>query len=181
MSSQAQQITPAELRRIQREAKTAADAFLEQSWDNDRYPVDPFEIAKSRGFSSAIMNIPEDVSGILRKKRGEKPAIYIDAKDNWRRQRFTCAHELGHIALRQGSEGDDADDFGYVDRRSDLSSNGTDPAEVFANTFAANLLMPSSAVESLVDLGMPTRDLAMFFDVSIISMEYRLKALGRTP
>jgi Zn-dependent peptidase ImmA (M78 family) len=175
----AQKLPPADLRRIQREAKAAADALLEQSWDSDKYPVDPFKIASSLGISSDIMNIPEDVSGILRKKPGQRPSIYIDSKDNWRRQRFTCAHELGHIARRHGMD-DDVDDFGYVDRRTDLSSEGTDPSEVFANTFAANLLMPSSAVESLADLGMPTRDLATFFGVSIISMEYRLKALGRT-
>lgn len=162
-------------------AKSAADRLLDQSWDSDVYPVDPFAIAESSGVSAQIMDIPEDVSGILRKRPGEKPVIYVDADDNWRRQRFTCAHELGHFIQRSEqtlSEEGELDDFGYVDRRSDLSSQGTSPSEIYANAFAANLLMPSAAVDSLARLGMEPRDLAKFFDVSNISMEYRLKSLG---
>ena len=55
-------------------------------------------------------------------------------------QRFTAAHELGHHVLGHS--------FSFDDEDSILSgSRGSDPLEVGAHTFAANLLMPLAAVD----------------------------------
>ncbi len=55
-------------------------------------------------------------------------------------QRFTAAHELGHHVLGHSYSLDD-------ERTIIEGGQGTDPNEVAAHTFAANLLMPLAAVE----------------------------------
>ncbi len=75
---------------------------------------------------------------MLVKRRGEDPEIYVHASDSLNRQRFTCAHELGHY-VKRSAMGDE--EWEYVEHRALLASQGTDPEEVYANKFAAGLLM----------------------------------------
>ena len=111
------------------------------------------------------------MSGMLVKRPTEDPLIYVNAADSDVRQRFTCAHELGHYVARTTGRSDDS--FGYIDRRGPSAAHGTDPSEIYANQFAAELLMPHENVRSLVPQ-LSDAALAVRFNVSLGAMRYRL-------
>ncbi len=117
------------------------------------------------------------VSGALRKSRGSDPEIYLNQDDSLNRQRFTCAHELGHY-VRRTSAGDL--DYDFVDRRDELASVGRDPEEIYANQFAASLLMPEDLVTEEWRNGLAPVRLALKFGVSEDAMNYRLRNLTLT-
>ena len=131
----------------------------------------------------------EDVSGMLFRD-GERTVIGINANESPRRQRFTIAHEIGHLFLHK--------DPIYLDTPAEVfmrrhhSSRAVDPKELQANSFAAELLMPEkmvraeaegaqaqmaklAAVISEEDL---VERLADKFDVSVQAMTFRLAQLG---
>lgn len=158
---------------IKHQATEDAYGILDLYWNLNHFPVDPFKIAEKHGAEVHFGDIPEDVEGLFR-PRGcdyEYDQIWIDTDSSIVRQRFTCAHELGHMVEDSGSS--------RIDRRRDsLARRGTDPHEIYANAFAAALLMPEYAVKQLHGLGADPVDLASFFGVSPIAMGYRLKNLG---
>jgi Zn-dependent peptidase ImmA (M78 family) len=142
-------------------------------------PVNPFEIAQALGIKAFSAALDGGVSGMLVKRAGEDAEIYVHAADSPSRQRFTCAHELGHYVKRSAA-GDTA--WEYVERRDLLTSQGTDPDEIYANQFAAALLMPRECVEARYrELENPSLEgaaaLAVTFGVSADAMRYRLKNL----
>jgi Zn-dependent peptidase ImmA (M78 family) len=119
---------------------------------------------------------------MLIKRAGEDAEIYVQAADSENRQRFTCAHELGHYVKRTAEEGER--EWEYVEKRDLLSSEGTNAEERYANSFAAALLMPRDLVEERckeLDLdpeGLATAAaLAVEFGVSAEAMQYRIKNL----
>lgn len=71
---------------------------------------------------------------------GEKFIVYNDKKPIYR-QRFTVAHEIGHIAL------DHKADIIHYRIREDDSKNGI--KEIQANVFARDLLMPATVLAGL--------------------------------
>lgn len=101
------------------------------------------------------------------------------------RQRFTIAHELGHLALHPGKVLI-VDPSVRVNLRNEVSSLGTDFEEIQANVFAAELLMPRTLITRLVpELASATSShentvtsLAGLFQVSKEAMSYRLINLG---
>jgi Zn-dependent peptidase ImmA (M78 family) len=142
-------------------------------------PVDPFAIAQALGIKAYSANLAEGVSGMLVKRAGEDAEIYVHAADSPNRQRFTCAHELGHYVKRVAA-GDTA--WEYVERRDLLTAQGTDPDEIYANQFAAALLMPREAVKARYSELEPgglagAAALAVEFGVSADAMQYRIKNL----
>jgi Zn-dependent peptidase ImmA (M78 family) len=144
-----------------------------------RLPVDPFAIAQELGIKAYSANLDQGISGMLVKRPGEDAEIYVHSVDSPNRQRFTCAHELGHY-VKRSAQGDTA--WEYVERRDLLTSQGTDPDEIYANQFAAALLMPREAVESRYRaLESPSLQgaaaLAVEFGVSADAMQYRIKNL----
>ena len=87
------------------------------------------------------------------------------------RQRFTLAHELGHILF--GDSGSDVIEEQLFSFKSHEESR--------ADAFAASFLMPRSEVEEALDsrdVGEAFRDLTWSFRVSPDSMAWRLKNLG---
>jgi len=60
------------------------------------------------------------------------------------------------------------------------SSTGLDPEEVYANEFAASLLMPEDKVRSCVETGMGDLEMAIRFKVSREAMQNRLANLDLT-
>jgi Zn-dependent peptidase ImmA (M78 family) len=162
-------------RSAERDAAELLDAvWARGSWDV-RVPVDPIWIARELGLRVYTAGLDEGVSGMLVKRAGEDPAIYLNVRDSQNRQRFTCAHELGHYVSRSAT-GDD--EWEYVEQRALLASQGREPEEIYANQFAACLLMPRAAVAQLKDRFETEAALAYKFGVSADAMHYRLVNLG---
>ncbi|MFZ2560750.1 ImmA/IrrE family metallo-endopeptidase [Corynebacterium variabile] len=156
----------------------AADAYKMSSTylsdDNDDVdiPVDPFELARIRGVEVLYDNdLPLDISGYL-DWDDEGAFIVINGNHHLNRQRFTCAHEMGHHTdiLNHDLERERS----HRDRE---SSRGTNIREVYANRFAAALLMPADAVRSRFEGTTDVGELARIFRVSSESMRIRLKNL----
>jgi Zn-dependent peptidase ImmA (M78 family) len=138
-------------------------------------PVDPFVIAQKLGIKAYAAGLDEGISGMLVKRAGEDAEIYVHASDSPNRRRFTCAHELGHYYKRSAT----ADpEWEYVEHRDLLTSAGSDPEEIYANKFAASLLMPREEVERLCKKGYGLPTLAYEFGVSEDAMRFRLANLG---
>lgn len=138
-------------------------------------PVDPFVIAQKLGIKAFAAGLDDGVSGMLVKRAGEDPEIYVHAADSPNRRRFTCAHELGHYYKRSAT-GDT--EWEYVEHRDLLTSAGNDPEEIYANKFAASLLMPREEVERRRQEGQGLPTLAYEFGVSEDAMRFRLVNLG---
>jgi Zn-dependent peptidase ImmA (M78 family) len=116
---------------------------------------------------------------------GERIIIGINTRTSRKRQRFSIAHEIGHVVLHPLNTLI-VDHSVRMDWRDDVSSLGTNKQEIEANAFAAALLMPqgmiinrvkgyTSHVSSRDEL---IADLARVFDVSTEAMGFRLINLG---
>lgn len=99
--------------------------------------------------------------------------IYVDTDSAPVRQRFTVAHELGHMVSYQGELLDPTE--GFVDRRSDAGV-GT-ASEIYANEFAGELLMPRDQLERAIRTGKTDFQLANYFNVSLQALTYRRRLL----
>jgi Zn-dependent peptidase ImmA (M78 family) len=171
-----------ESRSAQRSAPSAREAalnLLEKHWSDDNgnvdFPVDPVVIAQKLGADVVRAKLKDDVSGLLVKEPADDAAkIYLNGDDSESRQRFTCAHELGHLARRRTESNTR---LGFVDSRDTLSSAGTDPEEIWANQFAAELLMPAVAVRTLWAQGQSVARISRVFGVSQRAVEVRLASL----
>ncbi|MGW1713858.1 ImmA/IrrE family metallo-endopeptidase [Streptomyces sp. NPDC002156] len=159
----------------------AAKALLAQ-FEIDEAPIDPRLIAKKLGVLVVPQDMPDDVSGMLM-RRGDEQVIGVNQKHHENRQRFTVAHELGHLKLHRGRPLI-LDTDTRVNFRDTVSSMATDREEMEANRFAAALLAPEAMVrraareaefrtaKQLVHL------MARYFDLSEMAMNYRLINLG---
>lgn len=162
----------------------AEAARLRTAYTNGELPVPVDEITAKLGVALVVETLDRNVSGLLF-RQGADRAIGVNAAHPMVRQRFTVAHELGHLQLHPGKEL--ILDHVRVNLRDDSSSLGTDREEREANAFAAELLMPRSEVigqvRRVLDRGGTTdarfiADLALLFDVSVQAMEFRLVNLG---
>ncbi|HEX3608184.1 MAG TPA: ImmA/IrrE family metallo-endopeptidase [Solirubrobacterales bacterium] len=156
-----------------REAEKDAAKLLKATWGG-AIPVDPVAIARTAGLSVLEAQLDENTLGALVKQPGRDPTILLNETDSENRRRFTCAHELGHFVRRS----EEADEYTRVDLRNSLSATGEDPEEVYANEFAACLLMPEDEVRSFAETGMGDLEMAIRFKVSREAMQFRLKNLG---
>lgn len=153
----------------------AADNLLTKYW-NGSLPVDPLAIASKLG---AVV-IPRDdlngVSGMIELMPNNIPVISCNSLEPNVRQRFTLAHEVGHLALKHLTP----ERPFFRDTRNEMGSSQWSPLERDANTFAANLLMPARIVnKAVLESGITSiARLAQLFDVSEIAMTYRLQDLG---
>jgi hypothetical protein len=139
-------------------------------------PVDPFALAAKLGISVSVGELKTSTAGVIVMEEGDdNPRIILNKSDPPNRQRFTLAHELGHY-FRHHENGDH--EFGYVDERADLASQGVDSEEIWSNAFAAELLMPGFAVRHFFSEGMTPAKLAKEFNVSRQAMDIRLERLG---
>lgn len=139
-------------------------------------PIDPVRIARALGINVYSAKLENTLSGMIAKLQDDPGIdIYLNSEHVPVRQRFTCAHELGHyFAIRETGS---LDSKQFVHRRDARSSCGTHAEEVFANKFAAELLMPESQVVQLHGMGLDDLALARRFNVSIDAMRFRLKNL----
>lgn len=158
---------------VKREAARDAAKLLQELWARP-IPVDPAFIARAAGLRVVEAPLDEDTMGALVKQPGRDPTILLNESDSPTRKRFTCAHEIGHFVRRAEEE----PEYTRVDLRNSISATGEDVEEVYANEFAACLLMPEAEVRSVSKIGFSDLEMAIRFGVSRAAMQYRLKNLG---
>jgi Zn-dependent peptidase ImmA (M78 family) len=172
---------------VSEDPEQAACELLRSGWGSDlrtcKLPIEPFAIAETLGLKVQRIALEPDVSGMLAKRPGEDPQVYVNAADSNVRQRFSCAHEIGHYIKRttgpKGAGDTKDDEWGYIDRRGPSASRGTSPDEIYANRFAAALLMPGERIEVLTAEGLGPVAMAAQFDVSLDAMTFRLDNLAK--
>jgi Zn-dependent peptidase ImmA (M78 family) len=102
-------------------------------------PVPVNEIARHMGADVRYKPAERDICGFIARQDDGSTVIGINTFHHANRQRFTLAHELGHLSLHTTKRL-------YVDHvpkfRDVKSSQAVDPEEIEANLFAAELLMP---------------------------------------
>lgn len=125
-------------------------------------PINVSALCRSIGIPIKYYDPPDDNDGKC-EMVGSRPVIYIK-KDCYRpRQRFTAAHELGHILLGHVGK------YKLVNREPSKNDN---PIEQAANVFASRLLAPACV---LWGCNVKTAaDIMRLCDISHQSAEYRM-------
>lgn len=165
-------------------ARRMATELLQQGGVNAA-PVDVAKLATDV-VRATIKYEPFDgqLSGMVHRGRYGQAVIGVNETHAPVRQRFTIAHELGHLLLH--SHKDLHIDEG-IWLRNERSSLAEDEREIEANQFAAELLMPADLVRQLVagrhlDVGndddATLRELADKFQVSRQALSFRLSRLN---
>lgn len=159
---------------IRDKARADAKAVLDSFWD-EGFPVDPIAIARKAGLSVFDAQLGDDTWGMIIGNGDGSADIYLDLDQGRTKRRFSCAHELGHYFDRMADLSIEPG-TGFEDKRSDEGRGTAD--EVYANEFAASLLMPESRFRALAGGGAPTVAIAAEFEVSPASASYRRQLLG---
>lgn len=144
-------------------------------------PVPVVAIARTTlGAVVRMEPFPGDVSGMLFCPAGSPPIIGVNSLDRPVRQRFTIAHEIGHLILH-------AFDGIHVDktyRRDGRSKTADDHREIEANGFAAELLVPLEMLRADIEaIGIDVESdtevatLAKRYEVSAQMMTIRLSKI----
>lgn len=108
--------------------------------DSYSIPVNVAQIARRNDIRLVVDDLTSSqLSGFAYQKNDQK-VIGVNNTESEERQRFTIAHELGHLFLHKNAV--NYDQGGIMLFRDGHSSEGTDNKEVQANRFAAELLMP---------------------------------------
>jgi Zn-dependent peptidase ImmA (M78 family) len=147
-------------------------------------PVDIKAIAKKKGATIKPYEVDEKISGMLFIKDGNGIISY-NPTESAVRQRFTIAHELGHLLLHKKTQDIFVDKQFQVHFRNENSATGQDIQELEANAFAAAILMPKDLLLTEIkkhnfDLGDESamKELAKLFNVSLQAMTFRMVNLG---
>jgi Zn-dependent peptidase ImmA (M78 family) len=114
--------------------------------------IDPFIIAKELGISYIYTNLPNEQLGYLEVNTG---TIYLKPfENNYHRDRFTIAHELGHYQLhlshfRKYNYTSVGESYSTINDGATVTTGELKWLEHHANHFAACLLMPKELVLAL--------------------------------
>jgi Zn-dependent peptidase ImmA (M78 family) len=152
-------------------------------------PVPVDKIARGLGAQLRFSPLDEELSGMIYISDGT-PIIGINSLHHPNRQRFSIAHEIGHLVLHRPLITGKV----HVDKefrvqlstlnRDATSALGTDEIEIQANRFAAELLMPSawfalalSTKPFDIDNEGPLDEIAKKFRVSRQALDYRIRNL----
>jgi Zn-dependent peptidase ImmA (M78 family) len=162
-------------------AEKKAAELLEQA-GVEQPPVPVETLAFGLGADITYEPYDGDVSAMLLRGDGA-PVIGINSRHAKTRQRFSVAHEIGHLVMHKGRPM-------FVDRfvRVNWRNGESNQDEIEANAFAAELLMPRNLLGEEVERALTkraalppqvlARQLAKVFQVSTESMNYRLENLG---
>jgi Zn-dependent peptidase ImmA (M78 family) len=118
-------------------------------------------LKKERDLSVYPWAFGEDTDG-MQVTEGEKAAIGYNQSQHPHRQRFTVAHEIGHLLL------------GHTGKNFILDLNSKKPEEVEANQFAAELLMPLEMIKNDLKNKRNAKDIARMYNVSEEAVWWRL-------
>ena len=149
-------------------------------------PVSVEKIASNLGALVRYCPFDEELSGMLYIK-GARPIIGVNSLHHPNRQRFTIAHEIGHLELHRHLIADHV----HVDKRFPVlmrdanSASGTQRMEMEANRFAAELLMPLFLLLPMlkrngidIDDEKPLEELSRKFRVSKQALDYRIRNIS---
>jgi Zn-dependent peptidase ImmA (M78 family) len=156
-----------------RGAKRAREARRELGLEVDAPLRCILSVVEERaGLPVFVARLPADVAGACY-RAGDGTLLWVNASQWPARQRFTLAHELGHAWCEH-------DGTLEVDTLATLNGKTTTPAEIEANAFAAEFLVPRAGLAAVID-GEPTLDevvvISAHYGVSAIMVVYRLKQL----
>lgn len=129
-------------------------------------PVNVIKLCKQLGIRVQSYVPQDDNDGISVIIRGE-PRIFVSEKCSKERQRFTIAHELGHILLGHVGE------YELVNRDPDPKDN---PIEQAANVFASRLLAPACVLWAL-DTRTP-EEIAILCKISYRAASFRAERMA---
>lgn len=139
-------------------------------------PVDLEKVAREYA-QLKYTDIPFEIDGISAnlKKKGVKPSIIVNTMKARRRQRFTLAHEIGHVIIPWH--------MGTIFDITDIASSCAVSywqMEEEANAFATELLMPTSWLQELIiqdtNLARLTSKIINLADVSALAATLRLRS-----
>lgn len=150
-------------------------------------PVPVDRIARSLGARLRYSPLDEELSGFVFIK-DDVPIIGVNSLHHPNRQRFTIAHEIGHLQLHREfittTVHVDKQFAESVLKRDTSSASGTERLEVEANQFAAALLMPGFILDELLEQspidiedGSAMEIWAKDFVVSRAALQYRIRNL----
>lgn len=126
------------MRTIEKARREARRILAEHKIRNAPVPVEKI----ARSYADVLKQpIQGEVSGMLVPLDAGSWVIVVNSLHTAVRQRFTIAHELGHLILH-GYTTPHADRGFRIRRRDAQSSEGSVLEEIEANQFAAELLMP---------------------------------------
>jgi len=162
--------------------ETTAQQLLDEHGLSE-LPVPVEMIAEQSGAAVRYRTFDGDVSGLLLRTE-DGIIIGVNSTHPKTRQRFTIAHELGHLLLHK-EELLHVDESASIRFRDEESSLATKADEIEANQFASELLMPAHLVWKEIDALPDDLDpedaipvLAERFEVSEQAMTLRLNRLG---
>jgi len=144
-------------------------------------PVPVEKIAETLGAHIRYSPFDGELAGMLVRANGQK-IIGVNSLHHVNRQRFTIAHECGHLLLHKGDI--HIDRSFRINRRDSVSSLAVDPDEIEANRFAAELLMPFDMIMTdLRERNIDAEDedelkqLAQKYQVSVQALTHRITNL----
>ncbi|KFF31688.1 ImmA/IrrE family metallo-endopeptidase [Bifidobacterium bombi] len=161
-------------------AAAATDTLLKTVGTADgrvNLPINLSDISRLLGIKMESMILDKDKAGILVKPENDDFHAVANITDGLQRQRFTYAHEIGHY-IHKYQDFPREKPAGEVEERDELSSQGIDPEEIWANKFAAALLMPAAIVRQFWAEDKSVSEMANIFAVSKSAMNVRVATLG---
>lgn len=136
-----------------RSAKTPyheAQAILAQ-FKITKPPVPLEKIARGLGAHIRFSPLDDEISGMIYIK-SNVPIIGVNSLHRPNRQRFTIAHEIGHLVMHRDlmSREVHVDKQFQILRRDNNSATGSERIEIQANQFAAALTMPEELLRQAI-------------------------------
>jgi len=123
---------------------TTVDA-IRKKFNASELPINLDALAEKAGIQIKYGDFEAEMSGFAYQKATTK-YIGVNASESEVRQRFTIAHELGHIFMHRQDPLSYDTSAELIHFRDGHSATGADPKEREANAFAAELLMPEEVV-----------------------------------
>lgn len=144
-------------------------------------PVDVIAAALGARVRYSPFDGDGELAGML--VRSERQIIIgVNSLHHPNRQRFTIAHECGHLLFHKGDV--HIDRSFRINKRDSVSSQAVDPDEIEANRFAAELLIPydlimADLLKHNIDMENEEeiKQLARKYEVSVQAMTFRITNL----
>ncbi len=132
----------------------------------NQVPTDLKKIIERRGLKFIELNDPTDIDGAILEIEGEPKIAVLNTAKAIARQRFTLAHELGHIFLHHAKRDIYDSESAREEEGEYAVKSGKPPKEIEADAFASELLIPYDQLKKNSDKLNDLDVLAEMFQVS---------------